>query len=317
MPGRLPRRAVAAASGATSSGAGRTRRRTRLRPPSRRSCAGTTRAPSGRARVGRKRAGATHPRRSPPRRRLRRVLGVDPHVLVAQVRTPRRALARPRPHAHGDVHGAAGVPLLLEVGAGGGLVEGQGLPALHQHVVVAQPDVELAGVERHPGVARRARDAAPVGVAAEDGRLDEGGADHALGHLLGVGVGPGALHVALEQHCRALAVPRDGLGQARAQRSERPFKRRRLGRRLVGDGRVARRAARQGDDGVVRARVAVHADLVEGGERGPLDHGAPHARRNRSVARHHAEHGGHVGVNHAGALGHAPDAHLDAAHVRL
>ena len=60
----------------------------------------------------------------------------------------------------------------------------------------------------------------------------------------------------------------------------------------------------------------IEAHLVEGVGGGLGHHLPPQQRVDGGVAGHHAEHGGHVGVNHAGALDAAPQSHLLPAQLQ-
>ena len=54
------------------------------------------------------------------------------------------------------------------------------------------------------------------------------------------------------------------------------------------DWRVPRGSARQADDAIIGARVAVDADLVEGGGRGAADHRLPRRRGHRGISGNNA-----------------------------
>jgi len=70
---------------------------------------------------------------------------------------------------------------------------------------------------------------------------------------------------------------------------------------------VASLAIGQGDDHVADAGVAIDRDPVEGLIDGRFQQGREDIVLNRTVGRQDADHGGHIGVDHAGALGHASD----------
>ena len=114
----------------------------------------------------------------------------------------------------------------------------------------------------------------------------------------------------------ALAVGGHLLGQLRAQGLE-GLQERRVILALFGDDRVARHAVCQHDAGVVGGGVAVHADAVEADVDSLQQSSADHLGRNGAVGGQEAEHGAHVGVDHAAALGDAAHADSLAAHGGL
>ena len=161
--------------------------------------------------------------------------------------------------------------------------------------------------QRQAGVAGRARDASPVGIGAVDGGLDEVAADDGARHGPRVGVVAGAAHRAGDERRGTLAV--GGL-----------LARQRAGHGLQGAGEdrrwppcpASRGSAPGGtgcrqQHGVVGGLVAVHAELVPGARHDGPQERLEQLRRGGRVGEHEAEHRGHVGVDHAHALGHAAD----------
>ena len=156
------------------------------------------------------------------------------------------------------------------------------------------------------GVAHGAQHPAPVGVGAEHGRLHQGGGHHRLGQTLGALLAPGARHFAGDQLAGPLAVSGDGPGQMAADVVQRCLK------GLVAlvlplNQLVARHAVGQHYAGVVGGGVPVHGDPVEGFA-GHLPQGIlQHLVGDGAVGGDKAQHGAHVGVDHAGALGDGSD----------
>ncbi len=114
---------------------------------------------------------------------LRAVVGVELHVAYAEIRGLQGIGAWPL--ADADVHGD--VDLLersLQLGVEVAL---QGL-ALAEELDAAEGDGDGLGLHVDAGTADGGHDAAPVGVHAEHGGLDELGMADGAGHLLGIPV---------------------------------------------------------------------------------------------------------------------------------
>lgn len=71
------------------------------------------------------------------------------------------------------------------------------------------------------------------------------------------------------------------------------------------DGVAACGAVGQESEGVIGGGVAIDADGVEGAIHGVFEEGSKGCGGDGSVCEEHAEESGHVGVDHAGAFGHA------------
>ena len=123
--------------------------------------------------------------------------------------------------------------------------------------------VDFVHVDRRAGIADGALDAAPVCVGSEHGGLGQGRADDALGDGFGNVQRFRAGDLAFEQLCRALAVARDAAAEIDGHGIERLHERGEI-RALFGDLRIARKAVGQDRHHVVRRRVAVDGDHVEG-----------------------------------------------------
>mmetsp|Transcript_28697 Transcript_28697/g.62864 ORF Transcript_28697/g.62864 Transcript_28697/m.62864 type:complete len:228 (+) Transcript_28697:287-970(+) len=216
------------------------------------------------------------------------VLGVDLDVVVAQIAAPRKSAARAVTHLREDLDSAVHLARVCHVLGRHGGVKRQRLPRLEQRDV-AQGDVQVVlAPALHAAVADGGGDAAPVGVAAEDGRLDEAAGHHALRHHLRVLRARRARHLALDEHGGALAVPRDALGQRLQGDSDGIEQRLGLHAVRVADDGVPRRAIGQPDDAVVGGGVAVHRNLVEALDGGGRDDLTPKLRLHRGVAREHS-----------------------------
>ena len=148
------------------------------------------------------------------------VFGGDAHVLIGEIAAPGDPRAAAIPQLKPDKHRG-----VLEIGAGvqvlGGrwAVEGQGLAGGHQ-LVGTQPQGQAARVQGHPGPARGGHDAAPVGIAAMDGALDQGRAADGAGDGAGAGPIGGTLHPHLNQAGGAFAITGNGPGQVLRHRRQ-------------------------------------------------------------------------------------------------
>src|SRR5947208_1038380 len=144
---------------------------------------------------------------------LRRVVGIDPHVLRREVRPPR---ARgPLPEAKIELDGHV---LLREDPADRLHVEGP--RAGREYDDVGDPDGHLPLIHLRARAARRREDAAPVGVGAVDRGLHEVGGGDRPRRPPRVVVRSGALHPDLEYLGDALAVG-DDLAQVHGAAGER------------------------------------------------------------------------------------------------
>ena len=164
-----------------------------------------------------------------------------------------------------------------------------------------KPDADFINGEVAGGVADGAEDAAPVGVTAKDGCLEQVGADHAAGNGTGCFEVGGVGHFAGDEVGRALAVAcvlgthvlRNG-GQGRHKGVIIGV--------FLGDLRVARQTGRHDDQGVVGGSIQVHAHLVVGARDNGLEGLFQQSGGDGGVGGVERQHGGHVGGDHAAAL---------------
>ena len=151
--------------------------------------------------------------------------------------------------------------------------------------------------------AGRREHAAPVRVVSEGGGLDERRGRDAARNGGRLGLAGRAGDIDLEQHGRALAVRHDLGREVGTDLSERGGEAR-VGRRVA---RHAARAVGEQDDRVVRRALAVDRDAIEA----LCDDGPQEALDlvpgEGEVGRDDGEHRGQAGMDHPGALRHAPD----------
>ena len=103
----------------------------------------------------------------------------------------------------------------------------------------------------------------------------------------------------------ALAVADDELGEGLGEGCEDFLEGDAVGGGWRGDGLATCGAVGEESDGVVGGCVAVYAYAVEGAVHGVGKEGLECGGWDRGVGGEDAEEGGHVGVDHAGAFGHA------------
>ena len=116
-------------------------------------------------------------------------------------------------------HQANNHRVALQIGAGGGTIESQGLASGHQ-LVLAQPQGHQISSKGHTGPAGGGHDPAPVGVAAMHGAFHQRRAAHGAGNGTSAGVIGSSLHLHLDQAGGALAIAGDRLGQVLRHRRQ-------------------------------------------------------------------------------------------------
>ena len=234
---------------------------------------------------------------------ISRVLRVDRHVLVREVGEEDLGL--------GALAGQA--DRVLDLLAGDGLLERRQVErhrgALRADLDVLDPDVERqrrgAG-QRGPD---RLGDAAPVGVAAVQRRLDQ----RRVGDGAGGGV-DGRLVAAVDDDAAdapgALAVAHDQQREAAQHGVERLAE----AQLVLGLGRHAHaaRPARHQDRGVVGRELAVDRDAVEGALHAHAEQQVGRLGLERRIGLDEAEHRGEGGRDHPGALRLRGQAHAAA-----
>lgn len=158
-------------------------------------------------------------------------------------------------------------------------------------------------------VADGAEDAAPVGVLAVQGRLDQGVPRDGRGDELGVREGGRVCDSDADELRRSFAVAHDELRELLREVREDLLHGGSVVRGGRGDGLAAGGggggAVGEDGEGVVCAGAAVYADGVEGALDGVGEEGLEGGGWDGGVGAEDAEEGGHVGMDHAGAFGHS------------
>ena len=184
------------------------------------------------------------------------------------------------------------------------------------HVVQVQIDAGLVQVV-DARIAHGRQDAAQVRVAGKEGCLDQGRMGNCIGHLAAFVAGLAAFHPHGDELGGAFAVAHDGLGQFLRHRQHRGLEGLALGTVERSDGRVRGLVGGHDHKRVIGRGVAVDGHAVERAigqlARQLLHHGRCHT----GVCGQKAQHGGHVGADHACALADAGDGHRAAANLRL
>src|SRR5579883_2405924 len=232
------------------------------------------------------------------------VSGIFLDVPLGEITGPHRRLAFAEGEVDGDLH-------LVAVEVAHDLVER--LPAARAGPALGDQhgaDAHRRPLRLHlrPGIPDRGQHAPPVRRPPVHRGLHERREGHRHRRPMRVLVALRAAHHHLDQLRRALAVARDHLRQRDAQRREPALERlERLARpRDLGHAGVA---VREQEHGVVRAAVAVDREPVIRRVGRPPQRRLQHGRHHRGVGGKHRERGGHLRVDHGGALRHAAERH--------
>jgi len=219
---------------------------------------------------------------------------------VAQVARPDGCTARGQSQLHGHADFCR-----LEDGGRQFLGIGERLARGHQLQLTAfalDPQVRARRVNRRAGVPDRGQDAAPVGVPAVEGGLDQRRVSNGFRRAPCILIRCRALHRDRDELRCALAVAHDlprEVGAEVGQRICKPVGIRRPGRAVC-----------QHKQRIVCACVAVDADAVEAGCDRFAQHCVQRIRCDLCIGDHGGQQGCHVRVDHARTFRHAeqPDA---------
>ncbi len=171
----------------------------------------------------------------------------------------------------------------------------------------AEVDVDEFLAEASAGVADGVDDAAPVGVGAVEGAFDEEGLADGFGGAAGVVLSAGVADTDLDEFGDAFAIGDDHFGEFEHDLVEGAAEDAGFLGAGADEGSVGLAVAHD-DDGVVGAGVAIDGDAIEGEIDGVADGAFDFIFGDAGVGGDEAEHGGHVGADHAGAFGDAADA---------
>ena len=237
-------------------------------------------------------------------RNLRRILGVDLHVAVAQVAGKRACGCLT------DVeHERYFVFTLANNGMECrrlGFVELDGAPAF-EHLHVAEVQVGVFGHHVAAAGTRAAEDAAPVRVFTEHCALREVGRTDEARHAESFFMAFGLLDAQFDKLGSTFTITHDILRKALHNEHQRRTEFALFGEAQVFIAKPAHAVGQQ-DASVVRARVAIDGNRIEG----IRDVGAEFGEEvdgERNVGRNEGKHGRHVRVDHARALAGAANRH--------
>ena len=233
---------------------------------------------------------------------------------MAEIAGPHRlaGLATAQVDAHGDfalLHDALAVFFAV----------GRVAPALgdHVHIVQVQLDAVLVQVG-NARVAHGGQDAAQVRVAGVKGGFHQRRMGNGVGGQAAFLLGLATIDLHGDELGRALAIAHDGLGQQAGHVLQSGFQRLGIGAGVpIGDRCIARPVCGHDDEGIVGRGVAINRHAVERAL-GQLP-GQPLQQRrgNGRIGGQKAQHGRHVGANHARALADAGNGHGFAIHRYL
>ena len=180
---------------------------------------------------------------------------------------------------------------------------------------VREIEVDMVRVKFRTGITQRAEDTSPVGVMAVDSRLGETGGNDGFGQDPGVGFGIRVYDMRFNQVGGAFAVRRHVHGQFFTDLHQDLCKRL-IVFALFRNRGIAGRAVGQDQEGIIGGCVSVYRDHVEAVIDRLADGLLQETLVNGKVRCHVAEHGAHVGMDHAGPLGHAAYCDGHAADLR-
>ena len=126
-----------------------------------------------------------------------------------------------------------------------------------------------------------------------------------IGHQAALGVGLAAAHFDGDEFSRSLAIAHDGLRQILRHLGEQLQQRLAVAAIQRRDRRIARLAAGDDDEGVVRRGVAIDRDAVEGCIRYAARQLLHERGRHCRIGRQIAQHGRHIRADHARAFANA------------
>ena len=216
----------------------------------------------------------------------------------------------PAPQVHADLEVLVGEDL-----GGARLVHSLGLPVhdeLEGFGAVGRDEADGrpgrddgAGGREALRVADRAEDAAPVGVFAVQGRFDQGVPGDGGGDAFRVRERGRVDDPDPHELGGPLAVPHHELRELLRETGEHVPHGSSVRGRGRRDGLTAGGAVGEDGEGVVGAGAAVYADGVEGALDGVGEKGLEGGGWDGSIGAEDAEERGHIGMDHAGAFGHA------------
>src|SRR5271170_4359911 len=144
------------------------------------------------------------------------IVGVNGDVFLGEVAGPETARARADAEIDAQVILALG-----EMQVGGVLIHQRRAAAGAAYLVIAEPYVDLAGIDLYSGVADGGENAAPVGIVACPGGFDQWRVGDRSCDLERIGVAGRAFDAELDDVSHALAVGNDLFGEVGADCGER------------------------------------------------------------------------------------------------
>src|SRR5579872_702364 len=234
------------------------------------------------------------------RTKLRAITGIDFDVFLRKIAGPEAGLAFAAPLDGKANLAIALVELPFEFAFNelGGKAAAADRNTLHV-------DIDAARIELGSGIACRGEDSSPVGIGAGNRRFHQGRVGDGASDALGVVVIACAPDVDVDEFPGALAIAHDLAGETFHDAAQCIVHQ--LAIALVGSEPGC--AVRQQQHHVVSRGIAVDTDAVITVFDRVGKHGAQLDWTDVGVHHHETECGGHVGLDHAGALGHAGDAH--------
>ena len=180
--------------------------------------------------------------------------------------------------------------------------------ALAGYLHIAQVQVNAAGVQvSNTGIAHCGQNAAQIRVAGKKSGFHQRRMRHRIGHLAAFGSGFTAFYRDGDELGGAFAIAHDGLGQLAGNVKQGAAQGLAVGTVQRSHSRMRGLLAGNQHKRIVGGGVAIDRDAVEGAFSDFLGQLLEQSRSNAGIGRHKTQHGGHVGPDHASALGNAGD----------
>ena len=184
----------------------------------------------------------------------------------------------------------------------------------NQHI--PDPDIQLVLIQPHPGITDRTRNPSPVRVTAKKGGLDQRGIGHGPGDLPGILIRSGAPDKNINHPGRPLAVLDAHPGQLAQRLTDCGLEGPEVAARLCDRPVVGQTVGHQ-HQRVAGTGIPVHADGVKRIAQRHVQGLAQGVGLDRSVGHDIAQHGRHIGVDHARTFGQTGQGHGLAAKRQL
>ena len=232
---------------------------------------------------------------------------------MAKVTRPHRLRGRATAqiHAHGDF-------LLLHHALAVGLLVRRVAAAIDHHVHIVQVQIDLGLVQIvDTGVTHGRQDATQVRVGRKERGLHQRRMRNGVSRQAAFGFGLAAVNLHGNELGGTFAVAHDGLGQQARHVQQRSLQDLRIGAVPAGDWRIAGLVGGHQHKGVIGGGIAINRHAVERAIGQFFDQVLQQRWGNCCIGGQVAQHGGHIGADHARALADAGGGDGLATHHHL